>query len=204
MCHADRQAAEDVKNNEKLGLYFDDLEAYIHRLLYQPGYVASRSAVRKASSLFDDAQDLLKENADWKRDAQELQSQLQQLVEGVQNDETTNNLVEAIEELGDSLATAGQIGLGSLKADGQGLYRDFMDVIVPRIIGLIKEIPVPRIEFKSEGECKVPTKCQFKWLTCRCRSRHRRLLVRVCFIHSRLGPIRCPQRSPIHSGLRYL
>jgi hypothetical protein len=74
------------------------------------------------------------------------------LVEGVQNDETTNQLVEAIEELGDSLATAGQIGLGSLRAEGQGLYRDFMDVIVPRMVGLIKEIPVPRIEFKSEGE----------------------------------------------------
>ena len=147
---ADQQAAEDVKNNEKLSLYFNDLESYIHRLLYQPGYVASRSAARKASSLFDDAQALLKENADWKRDAQELQNQLQGLIDGVQNDETTNQLVDSIQELGDSLATAGQIGFGALRAEGQGLYRDFMDVIVPRVIGLIKEIPVPRIEFKSE------------------------------------------------------
>jgi hypothetical protein len=100
--------------------------------------------------LFDDAQALLKENADWKRDAQELQNQLQGLIDGVKNDETTNQLVDSIQELGDSLATAGQIGFGALRAEGQGLYRDFMDVIVPRVIGLIKEIPVPRIEFKSE------------------------------------------------------
>lgn len=141
-----------MQKNEKLKIYFDDLENYVHRLLYQPGYIASRSAYRKAESLYDDAQALLKENDQWKRDAKELQSQLQGLVEGVQNDKTTNALVEAIEELGDSLATAGQIGLGSLKVEGQGFYRDFMDVIVPRIIGLVKEIPVPRIEFKSEGE----------------------------------------------------
>lgn len=101
--------------------------------------------------MYDDAQTLLKENEQWKADAKELQSQLQGLVEGVKNDKTTNQLVGAIQELGDSLATAGQIGLGSLKVDGKGLYRDFLDVIVPRLIGLVKEIPVPRIEFKSEG-----------------------------------------------------
>lgn len=147
------QASEDVQKNEKLKKFFDEVDNYVHRLLYQPGYIASRAAYRKAESMYDDAQSLLKENEQWKQDAKELQSQLQGLVEGVKNDDTTNALVGAIEELGDSLATAGQIGLGSLKVDGQGLYRDFMDVIVPRLIGLVKEIPVPRIEFKSEGMC---------------------------------------------------
>jgi len=41
-------------------------------------------------------------------------------------------------------------GLTSLRVDGTGLYRDIVDVIIPRVIGLIKEIPIPRIEFKSE------------------------------------------------------
>jgi hypothetical protein len=27
-----------------------------------------------------------------------------------------------------------------------------LDVVVPRVIGLVQEIPVPRLEFKSEGE----------------------------------------------------
>lgn len=102
--------------------------------------------------MYDDAQSLIAENDQWKRDAGELQKQLEGLVNGVTNDGPTNKLVESIEELGDSLATAGKIGLSSLKVDGQGLYRDLLDVVLPRVIGLVKEIPVPRIEFKSEGE----------------------------------------------------
>jgi hypothetical protein len=121
-------------------------------LLYQPGYVASQAAYRKASSLYDDAQSLIAENDQWKKDAGELQKQLEGIVDGVKNDGPTNQLVESIQELGDSLATAGKIGLNSLKVDGQGLYRDLIDVVLPRVIGLVKEIPVPRIEFKSEGE----------------------------------------------------
>jgi hypothetical protein len=102
--------------------------------------------------LYDDGQSLLAENEQWKRDAGELQNQLEEVVNGVQNDKPTLELVDALEDLGNSLATAGQIGFGSLKVDGQGLYRDFVDVMVPRLISLIHEIPVPRVEFKSEGE----------------------------------------------------
>ncbi|KAK4684203.1 hypothetical protein P7C73_g5994, partial [Tremellales sp. Uapishka_1] len=147
---ASRKAADDIKNDDKLSAYFDELDKFIDRLLYQPGYVVSQRAYRKASSLYDDGQSLITENSQWKADAAELQKQFEGIVNGVANDGPTNKLVEALEELGDSLATAGQIGLGSLKVDGQGLYRDFVDVILPRLIGLVKEIPVPRVEFKSE------------------------------------------------------
>jgi len=147
---AAQKAGEDIKNDEKLHKYFEELENYLDRLLYQPGYVASNAAYKKASSLYDDGQSLLAENEQWKKDAGELQKQLEEVVQGVQNDKPTLELVDALEDLANSLATAGQIGLGSLKVDGQGLYRDFVDVIVPRLIGLVKEIPVPRVEFKSE------------------------------------------------------
>lgn len=149
--YADSQAAEDIKNDEKLSIYFDELEKFIDRLLYQPGYVVSQRAYRKASSLYDDGQSLLMDNPTWKNDAANLQKELEALVNGVKNDGPTNKLVEAIENFADVLQTAGQIGLGSLKVDGQGLYRDFVDVMLPRLISLVKEIPVPRVEFKSEG-----------------------------------------------------
>jgi hypothetical protein len=54
--------------------------------------------------------------------------------------------------LGEDLYESGKIGWGSLKSEGRGLYRDAVDVLLPRLIGLVKEIPVPRIEFKSAGE----------------------------------------------------
>lgn len=145
-------AAKDIEGNDKLKGYFQNLENYVERLLYQPGYVVSQRAYRKATSLYDDAQSLLRENDAWKRDAAELQKQLEAIGEGAKNDQSTNKLVKSFEELADTLGTAGKIGLKSLQVNGQGLYRDIADVMVPRVIALIKEIPVPRIEFKSEGE----------------------------------------------------
>lgn len=147
---AAQKAGDDIKNDNKLSTYFSDVENFLDRLLYQPGYVSSRQAYNKASSLYDDGQSLIAENPAWKDDAANLQAQLEGVVNGAMNDGPTRQLVGAIENLGDSLASAGQIGLGSLKVEGQGLYRDFADVMVPRLIGLVKEIPVPRIEFKSE------------------------------------------------------
>lgn len=144
------QVAEDVQGNEKLSLYFNELESFFERLLYQPGYVTSQRAYRKASALYDDGQSLLAENDQWKQDAGKLQKELEALVNGITNDKATQRLVTSLENLGSSLASAGQIGFGALRAEGQGLYRDFADVLVPRLISLVKEIPVPRVEYKSE------------------------------------------------------
>jgi hypothetical protein len=102
--------------------------------------------------LYDDGQSLIAENDQWKQDAAELQKQLEEVLNGIANDKTTLRLVHALEDLGSSLASTGQVGLGALKVEGKGLYRDFVDVIVPRMISLVKEIPVPRVEYKSEGE----------------------------------------------------
>ena len=109
--------------------------------------------------MYDDGQSLIAENDTWKADAAELQKQIEAVVNGVGKDEATNRLVDSVETLGDALAGAGkagmydlQSGLASLSVDGTGLYRDIVDVVIPRIIGLIKEIPVPRIEYKSQGE----------------------------------------------------
>lgn len=144
-------AANDVQGNDKLSAYFDELDKFVERILYQPGYVVSNKAYRKASQLFDDGQSLLRENDQWKKDAAALQKELEEMVNGVANDKATLRLVNALEELGNSLATAGKIGFKSLQIEGQGLYRDFANVMVPRLIGLVQEIPIPRIEYKSEG-----------------------------------------------------
>nr|XP_031864274.1 uncharacterized protein CI109_000187 [Kwoniella shandongensis]KAA5531346.1 hypothetical protein CI109_000187 [Kwoniella shandongensis] len=148
--NATKNVTEDVKNDEKLSAFFSEVDQFFDRVLYQPGYVVSQRAYRKVSTLYDDSQALIAENPKWKEDAAELQKQLEAVVNGVANDKPTNRLVEAIEQMGDSVTTAGKIGVSSLKFEGQGLYRDILDVLVPRLIGLVKEIPVPRVEFKSE------------------------------------------------------
>jgi hypothetical protein len=149
---AAQKAGDHIRSNEKLSTYFEEIENFLERLLYQPGYVTSQRAYKRASALYNDGQSLIAENDQWKQDAAELQKQLEEVLNGIANDKTTLRLVHALEDLGSSLASTGQVGLGALKVEGKGLYRDFVDVIVPRMISLVKEIPVPRVEYKSEGE----------------------------------------------------
>lgn len=137
-----------------MSAYFNELGNYLERVLYDPGYVVSQRAYKKANTLVDDGQSLIQENDQWKKDAAELQKQLEQLGSGIANDRATNQLVESLEDLGASVEHAGKVGINALRAESQGLYRDILDVMVPRIIGLVKEIPIPRIEYKSEGECR--------------------------------------------------
>ena len=143
-------AAKDIQDNDKLSAYFSSLGDYLDRVLYDPGYVVSQRAYNKASSLLDDGQSLIAENADWKKHANELQTQFEELGRGIANDEKTNQLVDSLEKLGNAVEHAGKVGVNALRAEGQGLYRDLLDVVLPRVISLIKEIPVPRVEFKSE------------------------------------------------------
>lgn len=41
-------------------------------------------------------------------------------------------------------------GLNIFSAQAKGFYRDFWNVILPRMITSIKEIPLPRIEYISK------------------------------------------------------
>ncbi len=152
LIEAAKKAGEDVKNDPKLSEYFDAIEQYVDRLLHDEGYVVSQRAYRKASSLYDDGQSLLTNNPTWKADANKLQQEIESFLKALTDDETTSELVLALERLGDDIAVAGVAGLTSLRVDGSGLYRDIVDVIIPRTISLIKQIPIPRVEFKSEGE----------------------------------------------------
>lgn len=147
---AGQKASEDIKNDPKLSEYFKAIEDFFDRCLHDGNYVTSQRAYRKASSLYDDGQSSIQSNPTWKADASNLQKEIESFLQALANDKTSGELADAIELLGEDLADAGKVGWGSLKSEGRGLYRDAVDVLLPRLIGLVKEIPVPRIEFKSQ------------------------------------------------------
>jgi hypothetical protein len=60
--------------------------------------------------------------------------------EAVVNDKAFNRLGHAFERLNDDFVELQEDGLAALKSEGKGLARDFWNVIVPRAIGLIKEV----------------------------------------------------------------
>ena len=95
---------------------------------------------------------MIKDNPTWKSDADKLRKEIESFFNALSHDKTSGELVDAIETFGEDSVEAGQVGWSSLKSEGRGLYRDAVNVILPRLVSLVKEIPVPRIEFKSAGE----------------------------------------------------
>jgi hypothetical protein len=172
---AGQKASEDIRGDPKLTAYFEAIEEFMDRCMndpkcecmslaaeagpeeltivsLRPADVTSQRAYRKASSLYDDGQSLIKNNPTWKSDADKLRKEVEAFFNALSHDKTSGELVDAIETFGEDSVEAGHVGWNSLKSEGRGLYRDAVDVILPRLVGLVKEIPVPRIEFKSAGK----------------------------------------------------
>ncbi|KAK0545215.1 hypothetical protein OC861_006414 [Tilletia horrida] len=143
---------DDVKEDERLSNFWNDIDAYVERLLFDEGYVTSSKASRQADELYEKAQKLLETNAGWKRDAQALNEQLREYGDALSSDEETTEFLDALQDLNEDLAEllkdgASIFALNALKAPGA--IADVFDVWLPRLIGEIKSIPLPRCEYKS-------------------------------------------------------
>ncbi|CAD7062625.1 unnamed protein product [Tilletia caries] len=71
-----RKIIDDVRQDERLTNYWNEIDSYVERLLFDEGFVTSSKAARKADDLYEKAQKLLESNAGWKRDAEALNEQL--------------------------------------------------------------------------------------------------------------------------------
>lgn len=141
---------EDVKNDEKLSSFLDDVEKFIRTILEDPDYAASKAPKKDAEKLYDRAQNLLQENADWKQDARALNEEIKAFGDAIKDDPQSREVAAAFEKLGEDTKRTAKIGVGMFKGQAGAFYRDVVNVVLPRILDLIKEIPVPRTEFKSK------------------------------------------------------
>ncbi len=144
-----RKAADDIAKDQRLKEYFEQLGDFIERLLKDEGYVTSSKASRKIDQFYDRAQEIIENNPEWKKDANELNRQLREFGEALKTDEESRALVESLKTLSYDVQTLAEQTLALLRGEAKGLYRDMLDVWLPRIIGNIKQIPLPKIEFKS-------------------------------------------------------
>jgi hypothetical protein len=139
----------DVENDERLSSYVDDWGSFVNRLLEQENYVGSKKAGRRFDELIDRGEELAKDDK-WKNDAQALASELRAFGEALANDEGTTSLLEALEDLSDDVKTLGESAFNIFKAEASHLQQDLLNVILPRLLSAIKEIELPRAEYKSE------------------------------------------------------
>jgi hypothetical protein len=112
--------------------------------LEDPNYATSKAPKRDAGKLYDRAQDLLKSNQDWKKDANSLLEELEGFGKAVADDKQSKDVADAVQKLGEDTAKTAKIGASMLKSQAGAIYRDAINVLFPRILALLKEVPIPR------------------------------------------------------------
>jgi hypothetical protein len=134
----------DIKNDERLSKWVDDVEKFLNELVDNADYALSKAPKRDAGKLYDRAQTLLQENAEWKKHSNELVSELEGFGKAIADDKQGKELAASLQKLGDDLKKTAKVGINMFKGQAGAFYRDTINVIVPRILGLLKEIPIPR------------------------------------------------------------
>ncbi|GAA5867998.1 hypothetical protein JCM5353_008675, partial [Sporobolomyces roseus] len=86
----------------------------------------------------------------WKKDANNAISEAQKLLNRAANDKALIALGDACEKLGESTFDFAETGVNLVGAGGGDLWKDVSQVFLPRLLGALKEVPLPRVEFTSE------------------------------------------------------
>ncbi|BGP35560.1 hypothetical protein JCM10296v2_007401 [Rhodotorula toruloides] len=140
----------DLKNDERIQQVWKEFEVLVDRSINDPGYLTSQKASRRFEAIYDRSRAIVDSNADWKRDANAFISEVQKLLDNAANDRALIALGDAFEDLGDSIAVFAKTGYNLVGVDGGALWQDISTVFLPRLLGAVQMVPLPRVEFSSE------------------------------------------------------
>lgn len=122
----------------------NEIDALADRAINDAGYATSSKAQRKVEQLYNEAQDIAKSNAEWKRDADALVDEVNAALENAANDKALLQLGDAVDRF--EFATKQFFKTGFSLVDTSA-WSDISQVIVPRLLGALHTIPLPRVEF---------------------------------------------------------
>ncbi|GAA6024258.1 hypothetical protein JCM11491_006377 [Sporobolomyces phaffii] len=139
-----------LENDERFQKIWSEFEELVDRAINDPGYVTSEKASRRFEKIYNEARSIVEANAEWKKDANNAISEAQKLLDHAANDKALLALSDACEKLGESTFDFAETGINLVGAGGGDLWKDVSQVFLPRLLGALKEVPLPRVEFTSE------------------------------------------------------
>ncbi|KAI8989201.1 hypothetical protein BD414DRAFT_415141 [Trametes punicea] len=152
VCGVDIQQDQDVRG------WCDEFIAYLRRSLDERGYVRSDEAREKREQLRNEWKALLDKDSDkgrkWKEDVGALKREADEFQTAIDRDQDLRAVRKAHQKLGEDLENgllvAGSTGVQSLMDRAPWLWQDIFNVYLPKIVGMIKDIPIPRTEYKDD------------------------------------------------------
>lgn len=137
-----------LQEDQRLKDMVKQLDSLVDRAINDPGYATSSKAQRKVEELYNEAQEVAKTNAAWKRDADKLVEELNTCLDNAANDKALLQLGDAVERLGFASKSFAKSGFSLVDTSA---WTDLTSVFLPRILGALHTIPLPRVEFTVSG-----------------------------------------------------
>ncbi|KAI0349926.1 hypothetical protein OH77DRAFT_1157819 [Trametes cingulata] len=151
VCGVDIQQDPDVRG------WCDEFLAHLRKSLDEPGYARSEESQKKREKLRKEWQELLDKDSDkgrkWKEDVGALKREASEFQTAIDRDEDLRTVRRAHAKLGDDLENgllvASSTGVQSLMERAPWFWQDVFNVYLPKLVGMIKDIPIPRTEYKD-------------------------------------------------------
>jgi hypothetical protein len=146
LTNALRTTAVDVREDPELRSFFDDLTEFVQRTVHEPKYARSeehnerRTQLRERWTQLQSGDDRRK----WHDDVDRLKVEARDYLRRVEEDSDVRRLRDAYlalsKDSAEAAATLNQVAMG----DANWLWQDVIDVLLPRVLESLKQLPVPR------------------------------------------------------------
>ncbi|KAF8193742.1 hypothetical protein BJ912DRAFT_230171 [Pholiota molesta] len=156
LIHKIRTCASSISKDEELRSWFDEFFTAVRKNLAEPGFVRSEESKRQRKDLRVRWRTLLEKDETWKRAVGGVKDELAKLESGFSNDQDLTRVKEAHKKLGDDmeqgLVEAGdeaKTGLQAAVEQATWFWQDLFKVYIPRILSKMRDVPIPRTEYKD-------------------------------------------------------
>ncbi|CUA76666.1 putative protein C57A7,06 [Schizosaccharomyces pombe 972h-] [Rhizoctonia solani] len=129
-----------------------DAKKWLNTALENPGWITTHTARKGLDKLYDRTKGILDSKPTWRTDLQQASAEAGKLSDHLKRDAATQQLLAAIDALGAHTRALGvqsvrNVGWRQVRAE---LWRDAVGWLLPRILAVLKAVPLPRVELKSE------------------------------------------------------
>ena len=147
-----RVCGVDIQKDEHLRSFFDELLAHLQKSLDERGYGRSEESQRTLKDLKAKWKELYDANTPegqkWRQDIGSLKHEWKKFLQAFEAGEDTRKIQRAQGKLGadieQALVSVAGAGTTSALDAVPWLWQDFFNAYVPRVLSIIKDIPIPR------------------------------------------------------------
>ncbi|GAA5902489.1 hypothetical protein JCM6882_002766 [Rhodosporidiobolus microsporus] len=140
---------------DRLNVLAKSLDSLVTKSLLVPGWIGSSESYRSLSTFYDTLSSLGSSFPALRDDLSSFLSLLLASLTQVADDPLLARAVHATEDFGVALAgwgeAAGETAARAVGGEGVAtVWGDLVEWVVPRVLGVLREVPLPRIEFASK------------------------------------------------------